>query len=126
MSADWPSITAASAGALAFAGVWYQSKRGAQSSDQDNRFHVLENTVDQLQEEIARKDTQLQAAEDRARRHDAEMERVIDERARLRRRHMEAVEQLGDAQMQIGDRDREIEQLRRDLAAARGGQTNDP
>lgn len=119
MAVDWAAVSAMGIGGTALVGTWYQAKRGAAASDKDNRFQVLEATVDQLQEEIARLHTQADAAEERYRRQDEHILRQDEEVITLRRRHREAVDHLGDAQMDLGDKAREIAQLRRELALAR-------
>lgn len=129
MAVDWAAVAASIGGASVGVGTWYQARRGARSSDKDNRFQVLEGTVDNLQEENQRYRDQIAASEERYRRQDEHIVRQDEAIIVLRRRHRESVEHLGTAQMELGDKDLEIAQLKRELAQARrgtGGQSNGP
>ncbi len=63
MAIDFAAISGLGVGALALVGTLYGSRKGASASDRDNRFQVLSETVDQLQDadldELRRRDHDL-------------------------------------------------------------------
>lgn len=119
MPVDWAAIASLGVGGTVLVGTWYQAKRGASAADKDNRFQVLNATVETLQRENQRYQDEIAAAEGRYRQQDEHIDRQDELVITLRRRHREAIEHLGDAQLEIAD-------LHRRLAVAQRRAPNDP
>lgn len=110
---DWAAISVIAAACLALIGALYGARKGDRSSDKDNRFQVLSNTVDQLQE-------QVKACQDREvaneRRYRAQDDAMND----LRDRHQQDRQRLDDAQDELRAQRIRIASLERRLAAEGG------
>lgn len=93
---DWGAVSGFGVGALVFAASVVQARKGEKSTDKDNRFAVLQNTVDQLQEQIRACEQREASSSARYRQQDEDLDELRD-------RHRECLHQLDAAHDEIRD-----------------------
>lgn len=116
---DFAAISGLGVGALALVGTLYGSRKGASASDRDNRFQVLSETVDQLQEQVKACEQREQRAQERYRQQDADMDE-------LRRRHHDLLDKYETGQDELHSVHNEVRALRREVDTYRSQKGQEP
>lgn len=115
---DWAAVSGFGVGGLALIGALYTGRKGATASDRDNRFQVLSDTVNQLQENVKACEDREHRAQERYRQQDSDMDE-------LRRRHHELLDRYEASQNELHDVHTEIREVRRELGVLRVKQERD-